>query len=271
MMMEKKTKEDPARDRNEGGAVVTSARRIGVVVVMVLACAGWTSVPAEAQWDSEVGIYLWAIGLDGDMTIQGVTASADASFSDLVDRLDFGFSLHVETRKVNTNWTMFFDAYISQLGDDLATPPGEFDLDMAFVELGAAYRAGKVFDVMFGVRYVTFDGLLRIRPQTPGPLQTTLQAGDEQSFVDPMIGGRLLKPIGQKWVFQARADVAGFGIGDGSELTANLMLMGVYQVSERAALRFGYRWMDIDYENTDDLFAMDVTAQGPVLATSFNF
>lgn len=246
-------------------------KAIVAALVAVLTCTVFVATPAQAQWDKEIGFYLWALGLDGDMTIRGQTASTDVSFGDIFDVLEFAFSLHVEAEHPSDKWGIFFDAYVAQLGDDLATPPGEFDIDMSFLELAAAYRTAQEFQLFFGLRSVTIDGLLRIRPPTPGPGQPTLQVGDEQSFVDPMIGGRLVTPIGQKWTFRGRFDAAGFGVSDGSDLTLNLQLLGQYQATNKLSLLFGYRVMDMDYEDTDAGFGMDVTMSGPVLAASFSF
>jgi len=43
------------------------------------------------------------------------------------------------------------------------------------------------------------------------------------------------------------------------------------KVAKRIGLLFGYRWLDIDYENKDDLFALDVRQEGPILAVSYSF
>jgi hypothetical protein len=47
--------------------------------------------------------------------------------------------------------------------------------------------------------------------------------------------------------------------------------MGQLKVSKRVGLLLGYRWLDIDYENTDDLFVFDILQSGPMLAISYSF
>ena len=248
---------------------MTRTKRVTICVLAIAVVAAVGAAPARAQWQWDVGMYLWALGLDGDMTVRGQTASTEVSFGDIFDKLQFAFSLHVEAHEPAEKWTVIFDAYIAQLGDDLDTPPGEFDMDMGFFELGAAYRTGQEFDVLFGLRYVELDALLRIRPGIP-QLPPEIQAGDKQSYVDPMVGGRWIKQ-GEKWGFRGRFDAAGFGVSDGSDLTLNLQLLGSYRRGERFSLLFGYRVMDIDYEDTDAGFGMDVTMSGPVLAAAWSF
>jgi len=44
-------------------------------------------------------------------------------------------------------------------------------------------------------------------------------------------------------------------------------------LTDRAAITFGYRWLDIDYESCDGIerFAYDVLMQGPVVGFVFRF
>ena len=79
------------------------------------------------------------------------------------------------------------------------------------------------------------------------------------------------KRFGERWSFWARGDLAGFGIADSSDLTWNVVLMGQVKVAKRIGLLLTYRWLDIDYENKDDLFATDVLQSGPMLAMSYSF
>ena len=44
-------------------------------------------------------------------------------------------------------------------------------------------------------------------------------------------------------------------------------------LSKRASIEFGYRWLDIDYSSGENLtlFKYDVLTQGPVLGFGFGF
>jgi hypothetical protein len=92
-----------------------------------------------------------------------------------------------------------------------------------------------------------------------------------QDWLDPFIGGRLKHDFSERWSFRGRGDVAGFGISDGSDFTWNLALLGQARFARRWSFVFGYRWFDIDFENRDDQFAMDVRQEGPVLAIAYSF
>lgn len=228
--------------------------------------------PAEASgWDYDLGIYLWALGMDGSMTVRGVDADVDIGFSDIVDNLEMAFSTHFEANKRESNWAWFFDLYWAALGNDIERPQGKFDMDMAYVEAAGAYNTGRDFQLFAGVRYVSMDLELNFDPQIPLPPQIPTRVDGNQSWTDLMLGGRLKKDLGKRWRFWGRADLAGFGLTNGSDLTWNLALMGQVRVARRIALAFGYRWLDIDYENKDDLFALDVRQEGPILAINYSF
>jgi hypothetical protein len=60
-------------------------RTIATAVGATLAIAAASSAQAQDQnWSFEVAPYLWAAGLDTDITIGDRTATVDRSFSDLV-------------------------------------------------------------------------------------------------------------------------------------------------------------------------------------------
>ena len=50
-----------------------------------------------------------------------------------------------------------------------------------------------------------------------------------ETWVDPIIIGRVKFPAGKKWLFQLRADVGGFGIGSDFAWQAHGMLVIVFQ------------------------------------------
>ena len=54
----------------------------------------------------------------------------------------------------------FFDLFYSDLGKELARPPGDFGLEMAFVEFAGTFALGENTDVFYGLRYTTLDVVL---------------------------------------------------------------------------------------------------------------
>ena len=245
------------------------------VLTLAIAALSLAAQPTEAAgWDYDVGVYLWALGMDGSMTVKGQESDVDIGFSDIADNLEMAFSTHFEANRRDSNWAWFFDLYWAALGNDIEMPKGTFDMDMAYVEAAGAFNTGRDFQLFAGVRYVTMDLELNFEPDVlppPTPPGVPTRFDGNQSWADLMIGGRLKKDLGERWRFWGRADLAGFGVTDGTDLTWNLVLMGQVKVAKRIGLLFGYRWLDIDYENKDDAFALDVRQEGPILALSYSF
>ena len=67
------------------------------------------------------------------------------------------------------------------------------------------------------------------------------------------------------------ADVGGFGVG--SELTWQAFSSVGFDLSPRVSMEFGWRWLDVDYDNEDedDPFEYDVRYQGPVAGIAIRF
>jgi hypothetical protein len=55
--------------------------------------------PAESGWEFQVAPYLWAISMNGNMTVKGLVADVDIGFKDILDELDFAVMLVYEARK----------------------------------------------------------------------------------------------------------------------------------------------------------------------------
>ena len=245
--------------------------KVFVPVVLVLAVSGMAPPSRAAGWDYDLALYLWALGMDGSATVRGVESDIDLSFSDILEDLEMAFATHFEANKRESSWGWFFDLFYSSLGNNLERPQGEFDMNMAYVEAAGTYKTGRDFQLLAGVRYVTMDLELNFDPRVPLPPMIPTRVEGDQSWADLMLGGQLKKDIGKRWRFWGRADLAGFGLTDGTDLTWNLVLMGQVKVARRIGLILGYRWFEIDYENKDDAFGFDVRQAGPVLALNYSF
>jgi hypothetical protein len=128
-------------------------------------------------------------------------------------------------------------------------------------------RLSPVADLMFGARVNTLQANLRIN----GPLAVRSVDGSK-TWVDPIVGLQLRTPEnGKRWHAQVYSEIGGFGAG--STFTWQLFPTVGVDLTKRASLEFGYRWLDIDYssgENTT-LFKYDVLTQGPVMGFRFTF
>jgi hypothetical protein len=227
--------------------------------VLFLTLAVSASPVAADGWDHMIAPYIWGTGLDGTIGIGPVETSVDLSFGDILENLDGGVLIHYEGSK--GDWTILSDLVFTDVGTD-----GNLihtDYKQTIFEIGAGYALKPSFEVLFGARWNDNDAeILVLRPG--GGVQT--RAVGRVSWTDPFVGGRWTAELAEKWALRTRLDVGGFGLG--SDLTWNASLTTLYQATEKISLGFGYRVMDIDY---DDLLRYDVQMPGALLGVGFSF
>ncbi|MBW1817507.1 MAG: hypothetical protein JRJ60_10130, partial [Deltaproteobacteria bacterium] len=88
---------------------------------------------------------------------------------------------------------------------------------------------------------------------------------------DPLIGGRYLWKMADKWTMILRGDIGGFGIG--SDFAWQAVGMIDFQPWKHVSFIAGYRALDMDYESGSglDAFKYDVLMHGPVLGINFRW
>jgi hypothetical protein len=92
-----------------------------------------------------------------------------------------------------------------------------------------------------------------------------------KTWFDPILIARLSADIHDKWLFQVRGDIGGFGVG--SDLTWQLQAYAGYRFSRLFQLTAGYRILSIDYDKGSDKerFIYNMDTYGPVIRLGFNF
>ncbi len=233
----------------------------------------WFTAPAQAQsddWEVVLAPYAWIASMTGDAAIGRTDpVPVDISFSDLLKNLKFGFMLHGEVRK--GAWGVILDAFYAKLGSDLSTPlGGVLDLQVQVLVFEALLNRrfdlpkGSI-DAYAGIRY--WDVALDV--ELEGVVSGALDRGD--SWVDPVIGSRLIQYVADDWFVMLRGDIGGFGVGSNFSWTA---AAGVgYEVSDLFSIVAQYKALDVDYENdavgTPDFLLFDAVVHGPLIGFVF--
>lgn len=233
--------------------------------VMLTIVGFGTEARAEGEWEYMFAPYIWGAGMDGATSIGPVTSEIDLSFGDILETLDGGFLGHFEAS--NDPWTILANLVFLDLRQDLDRPQGSANIEQTIFELGGAFSTGEDLEVLFGARLVDID----VQIDLFGPLgNLDARIDGAKTWTDPFIGGRWSPEISDRWSFQGRADIGGFGVG--SELTWNAALLFRYRASEKVDIGLGYRIMDIDYEDDDGRrFAYDAQLPGALLGVGFKF
>ncbi len=268
-----------------------SLKVLAVIVAMSICSSAYSRDEQgdNDQWDMQFTPYFWAAELDGDATLRGRTGPVEKSFSDLLDDLDIAFMGRAEAW--NDKWGLFLDGLYMDLGAEFNTPQGsisaDIDVKMTILEFGLGYhlwetQVGKEksqklsFDLLGGGRYMNLKGEVDVR--TGGPLAglglvigRTFSRREE--WVDPIVGGRLRWDIDEKLAAAVRFDFGGFDIGNGSNLTWNLVAGIDYKLKENISLKAGYRIFDLDYDSGSGIkkFGIDAQFRGPIFGLTILF
>ena len=245
--------------------------------------------PAESAWQFHVAPYLWAISMDGNVTVKGLEADLDLSFSDIWDELNFAFMMEYEARK--GNWGLWGNTIYANLGkSNISGPRGLTNIDPTVKSLwqglGGFYRLGTwdltdapgkdtpsvTVDTYFGARYtwlelkLDFDGIFQNRVNN---------VSQDKSWVEPLVGARTIWNLSERWTATLAGDVGGVAFGSDFAWDA-LGLIG-YRFDlfgEKNAQAFaGYRALSQDYTDGSgrDKFQWDVTLYGPILGLAVRF
>jgi hypothetical protein len=274
--------------------VKINKKLVAALITIILSFAFGRAVEANTdEWRFELTPYFWASEADIDAaTINGQTSSAELDFDDILDLLDFAGFARFEAWK--GKWGFIADVSYVDLGADGTLTPQlgpltfpEISVDVDFrqttLDFGASRRfeisSGSTeskwwFDLMGGIRYSYLKQEIDVS-KAPGPFVSafgTTLGGDEDWF-EPFVGARIGWQLTDNLILAVRADVGGFGIGDASDLTWNIVLGIEYKPWEKISIKAGYRIYDIDYETGSggDRFGYDAQLRGPALGVTFHF
>jgi len=150
---------------------------------------------------------------------------------------------------------------------------GTAGLDQTIWEVAGLYRLASIFEAGLGLRLNYVDMTLsgqRIQPpfveENPSFIRT-----NSATMLDPIIVTRVMNDFADRWNYNFRADVGGFGVG--SDLTFQLQGYVGYSFSKLFMLSAGYRYLYINYDegSGSDRMVFDVGEHGWVLKFAFRF
>jgi hypothetical protein len=262
-------------------------------------------------WQFQVIPFVWALELDGNLTVEGLDVSVDIDFGEIWDHLEFAGMLQV--RAQNDRWILNFDGFYAKLSADddvdlrsdlsvqlpfrdFALPVGvdfdiSIDIDLAFAQFYLGYE---VFNQVLGehapgatgprlivapyggVRYTYWDTKVSVRlREDVGPFVANQSFKFDQSedWLDLVLGVDVALLNLGKFSIVGRADIGGFDIGNGSDLVWSATGLVGYDLTPNVALVVGYHVLDYDFDTGRGLnaFKLDAQLRGPVLAVRMVF
>ena len=250
---------------------------------LLITLIGWvmlTPALAQEKW-TEVGIYGFMMGIEGDATLGNVTSDVDVSFSDILDNLDFTFMGFVEHRR--RKWSFIGDAAYLKLSAEETrsrTAVSSLTLDAEFEQtLAEAFVGYRVFernlgeaqfgiDLLGGARYSELSFELDTRASLLGLTSSASRKRDED-WVDGVVAVRVQYGHENGWGVSAWAD-----IGDGSD-SSSYQLMGIvsYRFKNNIRVFGGYRQYSFEYTVVSGgrRFDLDLDYTGPMLGVAYRF
>jgi len=224
-----------------------------------------TSVAQAAEdWDFKVIPYLWTAGLSGEIGPSGSAAHVDAGFDDLISKAQFAF-MGVFNATYKNDWTLIAEGIwltIAQTATDEVGPTGtnpRVDVDFALASLAGAKHVGQNLEVYGGIRWIGTETSI----DTRSPLGTT---SAKEDWADPFVGFRLNGEVNEKTNLRLFMDIGGLVSAD---VMYNVGALVDYAFNETWSGTFGYRLLDVDYE--DNGFVYDTTMNGLVLGVGISF
>ena len=266
------------------------ARRVFCAVLTCGACLlSPTAARAQAADNWEVNLaplYFWASELDGEVSVNRVTAPMFMSFGDAVDHLSGIFTFHVEARK--GRWGVLSDlSFVSLSTQAQFTVPGllpsapnrtitgDFELDNTIFEAGASYLVvpAREFSVIGGLR--TYGMSPKITFATNAGQVAPVDSSRTSVNV---FAGFLFRPrLSEKWFLVTRGDVGG---GEGFTWSGTAAVQ--FQMTKLAGVMFGYRALGIDAGDVASRTQLaagsdaaelgyDMTHYGPIVAMNLRW
>jgi hypothetical protein len=238
------------------------------------------SLPAHAAtaendtWEFQVAPYAWLAGQNGTIATIPPLPPADIDinfYDDIIGNINGALFLVGEARK--GPFGIVTDIAYTDIEIEDPTPGPLFTLltsrtESWIVSVAGFYRLtekqGAFLDLIGGVRYWSVDSTLTLQ----AGLLPTRSASNKEDWFDPIIGLKGLAPLGEsKFFVSGFVIIGGFDVGSDFMWDANLNLG--YRWTETFSTLFGYRYLDVDYEDSNFLY--DVAQDGLILGLSWRF
>ncbi len=228
----------------------------------------------DKQWHFLGEIYLMFPYMNGETGFgSSFTVPVDANPGDIFNTLKMAAMLYFEAG--TDKWAITADWVYMNLNQNL-TPgtlinSGTVGVKQSVFEVAGLYRILPFWEMGLGGRINYLQTSIEARRNVfPAGTEEVSGLHDDVWF-DPVIITRLSTDIRDKWLFQFRGDVGGFGLG--SDLTWQLQAYAGYRFNKLFQITAGYRVLSIDYKKeaayTD--FVFNMYESGPVIRFGFNF
>jgi hypothetical protein len=247
------------------------------------------------DWQAFVAVYLWVVGMDGDIGVGNTTADIDLSFSDIWENFDVGGQAHIEFWW--KKWIFFVDPLFMKLSSKssqtrvIGTRKADAEVKMFLMDLAMGYRVAEIalgqntksnnfkmwpalsIDVYGGGRILSVENTIDLTLDTPIGQRKRRLSVDETWF-DFIVGTRFLFDFTERLLLNVKTDIGGFGLGFSSNIDWNFQANLGYTLPWWGVTPYiGYRVLYIDYEDGSgaNRFEYNIWHTGPQIGVGVRF
>lgn len=232
------------------------------------------SSDSAKKWHVLTDIYLMAPYMNGETGVSdNLVAPVDASPGDIFDKLKMAAMLYIEVQ--HERWVITSDLVYMKLEQDV-TPgtilySGTVSAKEIIWEPAGLYRIFPFLEIGAGGRLNNIQTETDVRRNVFPAGTEEVTGNHSKTWFDPILITRLKADIHDKWLFQFRGDLGGFGVG--SDFTWQLQAYAGYRFSRLFQLTAGYRILSVDYDKGADKerFIYNMDTFGPAIRLGFNF
>lgn len=238
--------------------------RVGSHFLAAVALAPVAVAPALAQrdrgnpgWYVRATQYVWFSNLGGAETLG--FGEADNILGDLVvpvgdTLLETSWATRIEVGKGRVRgWVNLASADFAKstevhpVGDPSTLLDADFDFSWLSADVFGAvqigpFRSSNAVDLYGGVRYVKVEHDLEVVGRSP--------ASAEETWVDPVVGGRYFTEMGGRFWAVFNGDLGGFGVGSRFTLTLGGELG--FRLVRPLDISLRYNYQEVEYDNGQD-------------------
>ena len=240
----------------------------------VLAQDSTSATAPQSDWSFLVEPYMMFPNMSGSIGLGNLPeATIDGSSNDILGQLKMGFMLNAEA--TNGKWTIGSDFLYMDLAqgvkDRNLVKSGEVSAKQLGWEASGMYKVIPWLDLGIGGVVNSVNSSADLNVKALGGGTTAKSKSLTKTWFDPMLIARINSNEVNKFIYQFRTEIGGFGIG--SDLAWNLQAYAGYRFSKLFQVTAGYRIISLDYQNGsgENTFIYNVDTSGAVVRLGFNF
>lgn len=246
-----------------------------VAFTLTNALAQDTKPATKSEWSFLVEPYMMFPSMNGSIGLGDLPdTTVDTGSNDIFGHLKMGFMLNAEA--TNGKWTIGTDVLYMSLAQG-AEPrnlinSGEITAKQIGWEVSGLYKVTPWLDLGIGGILNSINSGVELNvKEIIGGGSVNKSGSMTETWFDPMLIARIKSKSGEKFIYQFRGEIGGFGIG--SDLAWQMQGYAGYQFSKLFQITGGYRIISLDYETGtgQNRFMYNVDTSGPVVKFGFNF